>query len=341
MMRFVDVQCHIFPRSFINELSSQNSELKVLPADANGRNVIVDSKTGDEVTYFIENSTYVDYKKHIEDMDRFNIDLQLLSLPSPGVDKIVDAKQAHRISMLINDELAKIVLIEPKRFQALATIAMNDPRLAVEEIERAVGTLGFKGITISSNTNGAFYDASRYEQVFETVEKYDVPIFMHPSEPVASKSIGPDYKLVLIFGWPFDTTLSISRLAFSGMLRKFPKLKLIAAHGGGMVPFFKGRINMLAKVAAGGGKQIIEEFPDEILKNLYYDAAFFDSDSLELLLKFAGADHVLYASDYPFGQNLGKNCYRESIKMMESLSASDNEKNLIAEGTAKRIFKLR
>ncbi len=340
MIRSVDVQCHIFPNSFVNELSTPECELKVLPPDSNRRRVIIDSKTHDEVTYFIENSPYVDYKKHLIDMDAFNVEMQLLSLPSPAVDKIVDSKHAHSLSVLINDELAKIIRTEPKRFQGLATIAMNDPNLAVKEIERAVGTLGFKGVTISSNTNGSFYDSPKYEQVFEALERYDAPVFIHPTEPATSKSIGPDYKLVLIFGWPFDTTLSLSRLVFSGMLRKFPKLKLIAAHGGGMIPFFKGRIATLANVAAGGGKKIVEDSPDEMFKRLYYDAAFFDPESLELLVKFAGADHVLYASDYPFGQDLGKNCYRETNKMMENARISEKEKDLIAQETAKRIFKI-
>ncbi|MHB1909320.1 MAG: amidohydrolase family protein [Nitrososphaerales archaeon] len=338
-MRFVDVQCHIFPSIFTNEVSSGKAGLKALPADANGRRVIVDS-SGDEVTFFIEDSPYVDFKKHIRDMDAYNIDVQLLSVPSPSVDKIRDSKQSYNLSRAINDELSRIVSEEPSRFQALATISMGDPELAVEEIERAVKKLGFKGLIISSNTNGAFYDQPKYERVFETIVKHDVPVFMHPSKPVTSKTIGYDYKLVLIFGWPFDTTISISRLAFSGMLSRFPQLKLIAAHGGGMIPFFKGRIKMLARVAAGGGKAIVQEFNEAVLKNLYYDAAVFDPDSLELLVKFAGAGHVLYASDYPFGQNLGKNCYVDSISMMEKLNLNETEKNMVASGNARRIFKI-
>lgn len=339
-MGFVDVQCHIFPRSFVNELSSPQSELKISPPDSNGRRVITDSKSGDETTYFIENSPYVDYEKHIEDMDFFNIDVQLLSLPAPSVDKMTNAKEALRVSSLINDDLAKIIAVAPERFQGLATISMNDPELAVREIKRAFDKLGFKGITISSNTNGVFYDSPKYEKVFQTMEDYDAPVFIHPTEPVTSRVIGQDYKLVLIFGWPFDTTLSISRLVFSGMLRKFPRLKIIAAHGGGMIPFFRGRMDILAKIAAGGAQKIVEDKPSEACKRLYYDAALFDSDSLELLIKFAGADHVLFASDYPFGRNLGKSCYEESIKMMEKLNVSEREKELIAQGNAKKIFRI-
>jgi len=176
---------------------------------------------------------------------------------------------------------------------------MNDPDLAVDEIKRTLGDLGFKGIVISSNTHGAFYDGPQYDEVFRTLERYGYPVFIHPTNPVASKQIGQDYKLTLIYGWPFDTTLCISRLAFSGMLDKFPNLKVIAGHGGGMVPFFAGRINMLARVAAGKGKRIVPDDPVKPFKSLYYDDAFFDPVSLELLVKFAGANHVVYASDYP------------------------------------------
>ena len=325
----IDVQCHIFPRSFINELSVPDSQLKVLPPDTNGRCVILDSKTGDEVTYFIANSSYVDPDAHIRDMNRYKIDKQILSLPPPGVDKIQDPNEALRLSMLINDEIAGIVRKHPDRFISFATIPMNDPSLAVKEIKRSTRELGFKGIVVSSNTQGKFYDSEEYDQVFRTLEELQAPMFIHPTEPIAGKQIGQDYKLTLIFGWPFDTTLCIARLVLSGTLERFPNLKIIAAHGGGMVPFFPGRIDMLAKVAAGKGKKIAVERPSESFKKLYYDAAFFDADALELLSKFAGADHIVFASDYPFGQNFGRNCYEASIAMMDKANLDPESKEKI------------
>ncbi|MDG6999211.1 MAG: amidohydrolase [Nitrososphaerota archaeon] len=314
----VDVQCHIFPKSFIAELSSPKSQLRVMPPDATGRRVIIDSRTNDEVTFFVDNSCYVDTDAHVRDMQHFKIDKQVLSLPTPSVDKISDPDVAFRISMLINNEISGMVRKYPDKFLGFATIPMNDPTLATREIRRVVTDLGFKGVVISSNTQGKFYDGEEYDSVFETLERLRVPVFVHPTEPVTGKQIGQDYKLTLIFGWPFDTTLSVSRLVFSGLLEKYPDLKIIAAHGGGMIPFFAGRIEMLARVAAGGGKMISVERPADAFKKLYYDAAFFNSDSLELLAKFAGPEHILYASDYPFGQNLGKNCYEQSIAMMEN-----------------------
>ena len=154
-------------------------------------------------------------------------------------------------------------------------------------------------------------------------------MFIHPTEPVTGKQIGQDYKLILIFGSPFDTTLCVSRLIFSGLLERYPDLKIIAAHGGGMVPFFAGRIDMLAKVAAGGGRRIRVEKPAEAFKKLYYDAAFFSADSLELLAKFSGPEQIVYASDYPFGQDLGKNCYKQSIAMMEKAQLDSESKDKI------------
>ena len=325
----IDVQCHIFPKSFIGELSSPNSQLKVMSSDATGRRVIVDSKTNDEVTFYIDNSCYVDAEAHIRDMDYFKIDKQILSLPTPSVDKVNDPNDALHLSKLINDEIASIVRKYPERFLGFATIPMNDPALATKEIERAVVKLGFKGIVVSSNTQGKFYDAEDYDIVFETLQRLKVPMFIHPTEPVAGKQIGQDYKLTLIFGWPFDTTLCVSRLVFSGLFERYPDLKIIAAHGGGMIPFFAGRIDMLARVAAGGGKRIQVQKPAEAFKKLYYDAAFFNADSLELLARFAGSDRIVYASDYPFGGDLGKNCYAQSIAMMERAQLDRETKDKI------------
>jgi predicted TIM-barrel fold metal-dependent hydrolase len=336
----IDVQCHIFPRSFVKELSKSNSELRISAPDQNGRRVIVDSKTDDEVTFFVENSPYVDPEQHLKDMRKYNIAIQILSLPPPSVDKIQEPNEALKMSKLVNNEIAEIVTNHPDRFQGLATIPMFDSEDAREEIKRAVEELGLRGIIISSNTNGKFYDSKDFDVVFDTLQKYDVPVFIHPTESVAAKQIGQDYKLALIYGWPFDTTISISRLIFSGTLKRFPRLKIISAHGGGMVPFFKGRINMLARVAAGSGKKIVDGDPVETFKNIYYDAALFDADSLALLLKFVGAEHIVFASDYPFGQNLGKNCYEGAMKMMNELKASEDEKEKIFSGTASKIFKL-
>ena len=106
-----------------------------------------------------------------------------------------------------------------------------------------------------------------------------------------------------------------------------------------MIPFFKGRIKMLARVTVSGGKTIVQEFTEDVPKNLYYDAAVFGPDSLELLVKF-GAGHVLYASDYPFCQNLRKNCYVDSVSTMEKLDLNESEKNTISSGNARRTFKI-
>ncbi|MDA4128846.1 MAG: amidohydrolase family protein [Thaumarchaeota archaeon] len=334
----IDVQCHLFPRSFIKGLSSTGSQLRISPPDERGRRVVVDSKTGGEVTFFVDDSPFVDPKMHIRDMSDYGIDRQILSLPPPGVDMILDPQEALRLSMLINDELARVVETYPDKFGALATIPMNNATVALQEIERAINELGFKGIIVSSNTNAKFYDGDEYDEVFRTLERHNTPMFIHPTEPVTAKQIGQDYKLVLIFGWPFDTTLSIARLAFSGKLEMHPNLKIIAAHGGGMVPFFSGRIGMLAKVAAGGGKAISIDEPLKPLRNVYYDAALFDANALELLIQFAGVDHVVYASDYPFGRNQGRSCYDESLAMMERLRADNNAKEKIFAGNISRLL---
>lgn len=340
MPRIIDVQCHIFPRSFIKELSLHD-QLRIGSPDANNRRVIFDSRTGDELTFFVEDSPYVDPEKRLKDMEDYGVDVQILSLPPPGVDRLTDPSETLKLSRLINDELASIVEKNDGRFEALATIPMNDSATAADEIRRSVQELGMKGVIVSSNTNGKFYDTNDYDEVYRMLERYDVPMLVHPTESISAKQVGQDYKLALIFGWPFDTTISVSRLVFSGTLRRFPKLKVIAAHGGGgLIPFFKGRINMLARVAAGGGREIAEPNPVEAFRKIYYDAAIFDAQALELLVKFAGPEHVVFASDYPFGQNLGRMCYESSIDEMEALDVDSTVKQKILSGNMSKIMKL-
>ena len=337
----IDVQCHIFPQAFIKELTRPSCPLSVNPPDKNGRCVVYDRATGDELSYFVENSPHTDAARHLEDMEKYGVSAQILSLPPPSVDK-ADATYALRLSRLINDDLASLVAKHKGKFLGLASIPMQDPKLAEEEIDRAINDLGLSGSVISSNTAGNFYDSPEYVDVFRRFEKYNAPVFIHPTNSVAWKQIGQDYKLGLIYGWPFDTTLSVSRLVFSGLYDKVPNLKLIAAHGGGMIPFFAGRIDMLSKVAAGGGKPIVVNDSVSVYRRkVYYDTAIFNSDSIDLLVKFAGAENVLYASDYPFGQNFGRDCYEKANRSIEQLDVSEDVKQGILWKNAARLFKIK
>lgn len=337
-MKRVDFQCHIFPREFIKSIKSSKGQLRLVGPDERGRHMIVDSKTDSALTYFREGTSFVDPEKHLVDMDAFGIDTQVISVNPPGVDRVTDPKEALGLSRIINDELSKLVESYPGRFAALATIPMNDSEVAVDEIKRTINDLGFHGIIVSSNTCGRFYDAASYDKVYDLLQRYDVPMFVHPGEPVVQQSMQSDYNLPLVFGWPFDTTLSVSRIALSGVLSRFPKLRVVAAHGGGMIPFYGGRLDMLLQDMRGTGKLPAKDSM-EMLKRVYYEAAVFNQKSIELLVTFAGEDRVVYGSDYPFGRDEGRACYAVSLDIMNRLDVKDEVKKKIFSANALKLLK--
>jgi aminocarboxymuconate-semialdehyde decarboxylase len=335
----VDFQCHIFPRGFVKHLTSSSGQLRVEGPDQLGRHVILDSKTGTTLTYYRENTPFLDPERHLADMKTYGIDLQVLSVNPPGVDRVEDKDEALRLSKVINDDLSGLVKAHADKFVALATIPMNDPEVATDEIRRAVGEMGFAGINIPSNTRGGFYDDPAFDKVYGLLERYDVPVFMHPSEPIVQGSMGLDYNLPLVFGWPFDTTISLSRIVFSGVLTRFPKLKLVAAHGGGMIPFYGGRLEMLLHDMRGKGKLPVKESVRD-LKRVYYEAAVFSPGAVQLLLSFAGEDNVVYGTDYPFGKDEGRFCYEASLKTMDALKADPKVKSKVLGDNALGLLKL-
>jgi aminocarboxymuconate-semialdehyde decarboxylase len=300
--------------------------------------MIVDSRTGHVLTYFIEGTAFVDMEQHTKDMERFGVDVQVLSVNPPGADRVVDPEEALRLSAIINDELARVVAEGGGRFSALATVPMNNQDVALQEARRALDQLGLRGVNISSNTLGRYYDTG-YERFFAFLEKRGAPVFIHPTESVAQEVIGQDYNLPLVFGWPFDTTISVSRLVFSGLMKRLPKLKVVAAHGGGMIPFYAGRLEMLLHDTRGSGRR-----PDrdsvEMLRLVNYEAALFDENSISLLIRFAGEDRVVYGTDYPFGGSSAGDCYRVSGRVMRRLAVSDRVRQKVLWRNASRLLNL-
>ncbi|MEM0074970.1 MAG: amidohydrolase family protein [Conexivisphaerales archaeon] len=320
----IDIQSHIFPREFINHMMHNEGQLRVSGPDAYGRMAIMDSSTKTMLTYFVPDSPFVDPEKHIEDMKRYDIDMQVLSVNPPGVDRIEDPYEAYSLCKVINDALSDLVQKYNGYFAALATIPFNSPELAVQEMKRASEELGLHGFVMPSNTLGHFYDSADYDIILQEAEAKGMPFFIHPSQPVVWKELGEDYNIPLVYGWPFDTTLCLAHLIFSGKLRKFPNLNIIAAHGGGMVPFFVGRVDMLLKDMRGSGKPPASGSEHDIRK-VYYDSAVFNTESIRLLIRNIGRDKVIYGTDYPFGPERGRMCYERSISTIRALEDKELE----------------
>src|SRR5215475_12776750 len=239
-----------------------------------------------------------DPQERLKDMDRMGIAIQAIS---PGPNQFyywTDGELGVKVARLQNDRIAEIVRTHPDRFVGMGTLPLQDTGKAVQELERIVKDLGLHGVEISSNVAGMDFDDPRFEPFWAKVQELDVLVFVHPvgfSDAARLK----DYYLNNVIGQPLEEAVFVSRLIFGGVLERYPNLKIVVGHGGGYLPYYPGRMDHAYKVRPES-KQHISRAPSEYLKRLYFDSIVYQEPSLENLVRFAGCDHVLLGTDYPF-----------------------------------------
>jgi len=268
----------------------------------------------------------------LKDMDEGAVSMAVLSITTPGVEDF-DPDEGTAMSRSFNDELAELVKRYPDRYAGLAAIAPQSPEAAAQELERAVTKLGLKGILLNSHfAGGEYLDSQKYWTILEMAEKLDVPIYIHPREP-SPAMIKPylAYPLLTLSMWGFaaEAGLHAMRLICSGVFDKYPRLKIILGHLGESIPFWGTRID-----AQWVGKT--QKKPSQYFRENFYvtTSGMFWQPALQLVLTTMGADHVLFATDYPYGS------YKLSTQFMEALPIADNDKEKICHLNAEKLLRL-
>ncbi|MEM2455462.1 MAG: amidohydrolase family protein, partial [Candidatus Bathyarchaeia archaeon] len=262
-------------------------------------------------------------------MEQFEVDMQLLSGTTPillGFDK----EEASRISRMTNDYINELCNKYPNRFVGCAMISLLDVESGLEELDRTVGDLGFKCVTISTSHNGRGLDSEEYYPFYERVIKYDIPVFLHPTHwegyPLVDMKKG--WRALHIFGWPFDTTQAVWRLIFGGVLDKFPTLKIVTHHLGGMLPYYRCRIiTNVEKVQSL--KARLSRPLESYFRQIYGDTAL-NGGPIESLIcgyAFFGSERMLFGSDWPFGAP--KTLIGENIAGIKAMPIPKEEKEKI------------
>ena len=240
--------------------------------------------------------------ERIKAMDEQGIDIEALSL-NPIFWYKAEPDLAGQVVKLQNEKLADICAAQPDRFVGLASVALQHPELAAEQLEHAVKQLGLRGALIGGSVNGEELSDAKFHPFWAKAEQLGVLIFIHPQgtpEIAAAGRLKGNGVLENVIGNPLETTIALSHLIFEGTLDSYPGIKICAAHAGGYLPSYAARSDQGCVTFPARCTKTLEKKPTEYLRQLYYDSIVFTPEGLRHLIAEVGASQIVLGTDYPF-----------------------------------------
>jgi predicted TIM-barrel fold metal-dependent hydrolase len=286
-------------------------------------------------------------------LDEFGEMQHVLSLANPPPELIAPPDKSPELVRFANDALAEICRKHPDRFPAfVASLPMNNVEASVREADRAVQTLGARGVQVFTNVAGEPLSDRKFRPVFALMAKHDLPVWVHPMRTAQFSDYASEKEsqneIWFSFGWPYETTACMTRLIYSRIFDELPGLKIISHHMGGMIPFFSGKIKLgFRQIFAGAGgsnpaavEAGLKKPPVEYYKMLYADTALGEVAPTRCGHAFFGTDHCLFATDAPFDAEEGRYLTRNTIAAVNALEVSQADKDAIFSGNARKLLKL-
>jgi uncharacterized protein len=328
----VDIYCHIFPDKFFQEMDRIAPRLGNIGARLRGVKKLFD------------------LDERFREMDQFGDYREIISLPNPPIEDLAAGEIGLNLARIGNDAMAELCAKHPDRFPTfVAALSMTDVDGSVKEARRAVKELKAGGIQIFTNVAGKPLDDGTFEPIFATMAELDLPIWLHPARTAAMTDYPAEQKsrfeMWWCFGWPYDTSVAMVRMVLNGLLDRYPKLKIVTHHLGGMIPFYDGRIGPGLQVL---GSRTSDEDYSKILPSLkrphldylhdfYGDTALFGGGihAVRCGLEFFGSDHVVFATDTPLGP------IAPTIETIKKLDIPESDRHKIFAGNAERLLKLK
>ena len=322
----LDLHTHFYTDAFFQTIRDLPSEFS-FGTSSSGQTII----TYRGARFFGVTPAMTDVSKRIEDMDRARIDVEVVSLSTPNV-FFTDAEHQPAVARMMNDSYAELIARHPKRFKGFASIPMDAPDAALDELHRATDTLKLNGVILLSNIGGKALTSPEYRPFFEEANRMKLCIFLHPMIPAHSDAFR-EYVLGPIIGFPFDTSLAVARMCYDGMFEEWQEIRWIIGHLGGAVPYLMERMDNGFRDFADCRVKI-DKLPSTYLKKLYYDTVSFSPHTLTMVRNMVGADHMVMGSDYP--HLLGS--IDRAVSSIEGLEIGADEKEKIFQGTALSIL---
>lgn len=333
----IDIFAHIFPQKYFDKMLSVSPDGKDMQKRV--RNI----------------PAIVDLGERFRIMDRFDEYVQIICLGVPPIEVFGPPPLSTEMAKIANDSMAELVRKYPDRFPGfIASLPMNDPEGLLVEAKRAIRDLGAVGVQIFSNVLGKPLTKPETMPLFDLMVELDRPIWLHPARgaDVVDYKGEPKshYEIWFVFGWPYETSVAMAHLVFSGLFDRHPDIKIITHHLGGMIPYFEGRVGSSWDQL---GTRTSDEDYTLLLKKLkkrpldyfhlfYADTALFGAREGTICgLKFFGPERTLFASDTPFDPEKGSAYIRWTIEIIDSLEIKPAERQAIYEGNARRLLKLK
>lgn len=272
-------------------------------------------------------------------MEKYGIDMQAISLSAPFLlaFSAEETPDICRSSNIQNYELCKKY---PKKFVNICMFSLLDVEKALAELTFSINELDCRGVTISTNQNGKGLDSREYFPFYQMVAENDLPLFLHPTNwgtyPLVDLEKG--WRMMMIFGWPFDSTQAVWRLIFGGVIDRYPSLKIVTHHLGAMLPYFRSRIEQ------NFDKFLSDKLPRHISEywgNIYGDTALDGTvAAYPCGYAFFGPDRIVFGSDYPYGLREGEDLIDLNLEGVRAMDIPEEDKEKILWKNAKKLLKI-
>jgi aminocarboxymuconate-semialdehyde decarboxylase len=265
-------------------------------------------------------------------MDRFGIDVSIVSLTCPNV-YWGDEATSTLAAQVSNDSMQAAQARWPERIRWFTSLPWEYPQAAIRELERTCAN-GAVGVMVLGNIAGRSLTDPLFAPVWEAIDARALPVLVHPTDPLGAEAMGiAPHNLFWSVGFTYDTTLALAKMIFSGFFDRYPALKVIASHGGGTLPYLVGRFEMGDRVEFDHLREIRRK-PTDYLRHIYYDSITYDIAPLRYLIDVAGASQVMLGTDWPHRVHEAD----VAVSRLDALPA--DQRDAIRSGNAVRVFGL-
>lgn len=343
----IDVHTHMYTPKYMNILRKRTDIPRVINIDGSDRLVILPGEDKEKSTNIGRpiGKEYFDVESKLRFMDVHGIEKSVISLANPWLD-FLTGHEAESVAQELNDELQEICHKSNGRLYGFATLPVRNPKASIKEVQRLSSSKLIKGVILGTPGAGKGIDHDNMFDVLGEIEKNDYTIFLHPHYGIGNEHWhDTGHSLFLALGFPFETTVAVSRLIVTGRLDKLPKLKLLVAHAGAALPALIGRLDSCVYHDIAISNRL-QHAPNVYLKRMYFDAISYNTSSLQNLIDIVGEDRIMFGTDNPFfpppgEKDIFNTVWPSTKKVFSSIDALPGKiSSQIYNETAKKLLKL-